>query len=98
MTVTSAGGSSALSAAMRLSIAWMSIGSANETTSAHANEQPRAARKRYQAQCRALYDHLLEILFELIRLASIRTALTRSREALGRAVRHAQIHDALWRV
>ena len=29
------------------------------------NEQRRAARKRYQAQYRALYDQLIEILFQL---------------------------------
>jgi hypothetical protein len=42
-----------------------SIGSVNEVTSVNDNEQRRAARKRYQAQYRALYDQLLEILFQL---------------------------------
>jgi hypothetical protein len=37
----------------------------NEATSVNENEQRRAARKRYQAQYRALYDQLLEILFQL---------------------------------
>jgi hypothetical protein len=37
----------------------------NEATSTGDNEQRRAARKRYQAQYRALYDELLEILFQL---------------------------------
>jgi hypothetical protein len=37
----------------------------NEATSANNNEPRRAARKRYQAQYRALYDQLLEILFQL---------------------------------
>jgi len=34
-------------------------------TNANANEQRRAARKRYQAQYRVLYDQLLEIMFQL---------------------------------
>jgi hypothetical protein len=42
-----------------------SIGRVNEATSTGENEQRRAARKRYQAQYRALYDELLEILFQL---------------------------------
>lgn len=37
----------------------------NEATSTGDNEHRRAARKRYQAQYRALYDQLLEILFQL---------------------------------
>ncbi len=37
----------------------------NEATRVNDNEQRRAARKRYQAQYRALYDQLLEILFRL---------------------------------
>jgi hypothetical protein len=37
----------------------------NEVTNTDANEQRRAARKRYQAQYRALYDQLLEIMFRL---------------------------------
>ena len=37
----------------------------NKATSVNDNEQRRAARKRYQAQYRALYDELLEILFQL---------------------------------
>jgi hypothetical protein len=37
----------------------------NEATSANNNEPRGAARKRYQAQYRALYDQLLEILFQL---------------------------------
>ena len=37
----------------------------NEVTNTEANEQRRAARKRYQAQYRVLYDQLLEILFQL---------------------------------
>jgi hypothetical protein len=37
----------------------------NEASSTRENEQRRAARKRYQAHYRALYDQLLEILFEL---------------------------------
>jgi hypothetical protein len=37
----------------------------NEATSLNEAEQCRAARKRYQAQYRALYDQLLEILFQL---------------------------------
>jgi len=37
----------------------------NEPTSINEDEQRRATRKRYQAQCRALYDQLLEILFQL---------------------------------
>ena len=37
----------------------------NEARSVNENEQRRAARKRYQAQYRALYDQLLEILFQL---------------------------------
>ncbi len=37
----------------------------NEATSVHDGEQRRAARKRYQAQYRALYDELLEILYQL---------------------------------
>src|SRR5437667_12911392 len=42
-----------------------SISGVNEATSANNNEPHRAARKRYQAQYRALYDELLEILFQL---------------------------------
>lgn len=37
----------------------------NETTKDNQSEQPRAARKRFQAQYRALYNELLEILFQL---------------------------------
>ena len=37
----------------------------NEVTNTEANEQRRAARKRYQARYRALHDQLLEILFQL---------------------------------
>ncbi len=37
----------------------------NKASSTSENEQRRAARKRYQAQYRALYDELLEILFHL---------------------------------
>jgi hypothetical protein len=37
----------------------------NEATSTGENEHRRAARKRYQAQYRALYDQLLEILYQL---------------------------------
>jgi hypothetical protein len=37
----------------------------NEVTNTDANEQRRAARQRYQAQYRALYDQLVEILFQL---------------------------------
>jgi hypothetical protein len=37
----------------------------NEATNVNEAEQRRAARKRFQAQYRALYDHLLEILFQL---------------------------------
>jgi hypothetical protein len=37
----------------------------NEALSVNENEQRRAARKRYQTQYRALYDQLLEILFQL---------------------------------
>jgi len=37
----------------------------NEATSTGENEQRQAARKRYQAQYRALYDQLLEILYQL---------------------------------
>lgn len=37
----------------------------NEANRAGENEQRRAARKRYQAQYRVLYDQLLEILFQL---------------------------------
>ncbi len=37
----------------------------NEATSTGENEQRRVARKRYQAQYRALYDQLLEILYQL---------------------------------
>src|SRR6266540_3461469 len=36
----------------------------NEATSTGENEQRRVARTRYQAQYRALYDHLLEILYQ----------------------------------
>src|SRR5437667_2420450 len=42
-----------------------SISSVNEATSANNNEPRRAARKRYQGQYRALYDQVLEILFQL---------------------------------
>ena len=42
-----------------------SIGRVNEANRAGENEQRRAARKRYQAQYRVLYDQLLEILFQL---------------------------------
>ena len=37
----------------------------NDVTNTDTNEQRRAARKRYQAQYRAVYDELLEILFQL---------------------------------
>jgi hypothetical protein len=37
----------------------------HEMTNVNAAEQPQAARKRYQAQYRALYDEVLEILFQL---------------------------------
>lgn len=37
----------------------------NKATNINDNEQRRAARKRYQVQYRALYDQLLEILFQL---------------------------------
>jgi hypothetical protein len=37
----------------------------SEAASTGDNEQRRAARKRYQTQYRALYDQLLEILFQL---------------------------------
>jgi len=37
----------------------------NEATRTGENEQRRAVRKRYQALYRALYDQLLEILFQL---------------------------------
>ena len=37
----------------------------NESTSVRETEQRRTARKRYQAHYRALYDALLEILFQL---------------------------------
>jgi hypothetical protein len=37
----------------------------NEASSTNEAERRRAARKRYQAQYRALYDDLLEILFQL---------------------------------
>ena len=37
----------------------------NEATSTGENQRRRAARKRYQAHYRALYDQLLEILFRL---------------------------------
>jgi len=37
----------------------------NEAGTTGDNEQRRAARKHYQAQYRALYDQLLEILFQL---------------------------------
>ena len=37
----------------------------NEATNVNEAEQRRAARKRFQAQYRALYDHVLEILFQL---------------------------------
>lgn len=46
-------------------LAARSIISVSEATNAGENEQRRAARKRYQAQYRALYDQLLEILFQL---------------------------------
>src|SRR6266542_2970195 len=42
-----------------------SIASVNEARSMNDNEQRRAARKRYQAQYRVLYEQLLEILFQL---------------------------------
>jgi hypothetical protein len=42
-----------------------SITGVNEASSTGENDQRRAARKRYQAHYRALYDQLLEILFEL---------------------------------
>jgi hypothetical protein len=41
------------------------IGRVNKGASINDNEQRRAARKRYQAHYRALYDQLLEILFQL---------------------------------
>ena len=37
----------------------------NEATNVNEAEQRRAARKRFQAQYRALYDELLEILFQI---------------------------------
>jgi hypothetical protein len=37
----------------------------NEAIHDNEPEQRRAARKRFQAQYRALYDELLEILFQL---------------------------------
>jgi hypothetical protein len=37
----------------------------NEAANTSDNEQRRAARRRYQEQYRALYDQLLEILFQL---------------------------------
>src|SRR5260370_18656444 len=42
-----------------------SISGVNEATNANEAEQRRAARKRFRAQYRALYDDLLEILFQL---------------------------------
>ena len=42
-----------------------SITSVNQATNANEAEQRRAARKRFRAQYRALYDELLEILFQL---------------------------------
>ena len=42
-----------------------SVDRVNEATSTGENEQRRVARKRYQAQYRALYDQLLEILYQL---------------------------------
>ena len=42
-----------------------SISGMNEATNANEAEQRRAARKRFRAQYRALYDDLVEILFQL---------------------------------
>ncbi len=42
-----------------------SITGVNEATNANVAEQRRGARKRYRAQYRALYDELVEILFQL---------------------------------
>src|SRR5262245_48167701 len=42
------------------------------------NTERRAARKRLQAQYRALYDEVVDILFEIIRLASTFTTTQRS--------------------
>lgn len=42
-----------------------SITGVNEATNANETERRRAARKRYRAQYRALYDELVEILFQL---------------------------------
>jgi hypothetical protein len=42
-----------------------SISGVNEATNANEAEQRRAARKRFRAQYRALYDDLVEILFQL---------------------------------
>jgi len=41
------------------------ISSVNEAAGTGDNEQRRAARKRYQARYRVLYDQLLEILFQI---------------------------------
>ena len=46
----------------------------NETTNVSEAEQRRAARKRFQAQYRALYDELLEILFQLDPIGVHRTS------------------------
>src|SRR5258708_20230953 len=46
----------------------------NETTNVSEAEQRRAARKRFQAQYRALYDELLEILFQLHPIGGHRTS------------------------
>jgi hypothetical protein len=42
-----------------------SISGVNEATNANEADQRRAARKRFRAQYRALYDELVEILFQL---------------------------------
>jgi len=42
-----------------------SITGVNEASNANEADQRRAARKRYRAQYRALYDQLVEILFQL---------------------------------
>jgi hypothetical protein len=42
-----------------------SITGVNETSNANEADQRRAARKRYRVQYRALYDQLVEILFQL---------------------------------
>jgi hypothetical protein len=42
-----------------------SIARVNQATSTGENERRRAARKRYQAQYRALHDYVLDVLFQL---------------------------------